>query len=182
MESDPIPAANTIVLIGYRGTGKTTVARALAAHLQYDWVDTDDLVEQSMGKTITEIFSQLGESTFREQEVTVVDDLCRKTRMVVATGGGAVLREENRKSMMACAEVIWLTASPETIAERLTSDPATEQRRPNLTNQGGRNEIETLLLQRSPIYRQCATMTVDTEGKTPDEIVEEIVEKMNAGV
>ena len=77
MESDPIPAANTIVLIGYRGTGKTTVARALAAHLQYDWVDTDDLVEQSMGKTITEIFSQLGESTFREQEVTVVDDLCR---------------------------------------------------------------------------------------------------------
>lgn len=178
-ESDPSTAGKTIVLIGYRGTGKTSVARALAARLRYVWADADDLVERRAGKTIAEIFAEFGEGDFRDREAAVVAELCRLPRTVVATGGGAVLREENRKGMMDCDAVVWLTAAPETIIQRLSNDPSTTLRRPNLTNQGGRNEIETLLFQRTPIYRGCATLTVDTENKDPVEIAEEIVARLD---
>ena len=174
-EADPLAADKTIVLVGYRGTGKTTVARALADRLDYDWADADDLVEQYAGQTIAEIFAQFGEDDFRAREAVVVAELCRRPRTVVATGGGAVLRETNRQRMMACDAVVWLTATPETIAGRLATDSSTASRRPDLTRQGGWIEIETLLRQRESIYRECATFAVDTEGKDPAEIVEEIV-------
>ena len=84
----------------------------------------------------------------------------------MALGGGAVLREENRRAIRAAGPVVWLTASVDTILERLAADPATASRRPNLTTAGGRAEIEALLATRTPIYRECATLVVDTEGKT----------------
>ena len=86
-----------IFLIGYRGTGKTSVARELAGQLGYDWVDADDVVEQQAGKTIAAIFADEGEAAFRDWEARVVAALSRKRRTVVALGGGAVLREENRR-------------------------------------------------------------------------------------
>lgn len=165
----------TIALIGYRGTGKTTVARLLAVRLKYDWIDTDDEIELRAGKTITEIFSDSGELAFRDLEAEVVADLCGRSHTIVAMGGGAVLREENRRRMAACGAVVWLTASPATIEQRLSADPSTGSRRPNLTNRGGRNEIEQLLLERNPIYRACATLEVDTENKGPAEIADEIL-------
>jgi shikimate kinase len=163
-----------IFLIGYRGTGKTSVARELAGRLAYDWIDADDVVEELTGKTIAAIFAKEGEAGFREWEAQAVTTLSRKRAMVVALGGGAVLREANRKAIRAAGPVVWLTASADTILERLASDSTTASRRPNLTVAGGRAEIETLLAIRTPLYRQCATLVVDTEGKTSAEVAEEI--------
>jgi len=166
--------STAIALIGYRGTGKTTVAQVLAERLHYHWVDADDEIESRSGTTIAEIFADSGEDAFRDLEATVVADLCSRSTTVIAMGGGAVLREENQKCLANCQAVVWLTASAEAIQERISADPSTGARRPNLTNHGGRTEIEVLLAQREPIYRACATLVVDTEGRAPAEIAVEI--------
>jgi shikimate kinase len=163
-----------IFLIGYRGSGKTSVARELAAQLGYDWIDADNVVEGEAGKTIATIFADGGEAAFRDWETRVVAALSRKRRAVVALGGGAVLRVENRRAICAAGPVVWLTASVDTILERVAADSTTSSRRPNLTTAGGRAEIEDLLAMRTPFYRQCATLVVDTEGKTPAEVAGEI--------
>lgn len=163
-----------IFLIGYRGTGKTSVARELAALLNWDWIDADDVIEREAGKTIAEIFAGDGEAVFRELEAYAVAGLSRERRMVVALGGGAVMREQNRDAITAAARsVVWLTAGVDTILERLAADPTTASRRPDLTT-GGRTEIEALLAVRAPLYRECATLVVDTEGKTASEVAAEI--------
>jgi shikimate kinase len=163
-----------IFLIGYRGTGKTSVARELAGQLGYHWVDADDLIEQMTGKSIATIFSDEGEAGFRQWEARVVSALSRKRRTVVALGGGAVLREDNRRVICGAGPVVWLKASVDTILERLAADSTTASRRPDLTAAGGRAEIEDMLAIRTPLYRQCATLVVDTEGKTSAEVAEEI--------
>lgn len=175
-----------IFLIGYRGTGKTSVARELAARLGWDWVDADDVVEREAGKTIAAIFADDGEPVFREMESQVVVALSGssesleqgKPRVVVALGGGAVLREENRAVIRGAGRVIWLTASVDTILSRLSGDPTTASRRPGLTTAGGRAEIEELLAARTPFYRECATLVVDTEWKTASEVADEIASKL----
>ncbi|NOY28719.1 MAG: shikimate kinase [Planctomycetes bacterium] len=174
-----MPPSSSIALIGYRGTGKTTVAQLLASRWDYDWVDADVEIELQAGKSITEIFDESGEETFRDLEAEVVAKLCQRERTVVALGGGAILRQENRKCLASCSSVVWLKASPEVIAERLLGDPTTSARRPNLTNHGGRTEIDNLLRQREPIYRTCATLEVDTDNRSPAEIVDEIFEAIS---
>jgi len=168
-------ASLPIALIGYRGTGKTTVSRLLAARLDYRWIDADAEIERRAGKSIGEIFDELGEPVFRDLEAEVVAELCQWDGVVLALGGGAVLRETNRRCLARCWAVVWLRASVETLAQRIADDPTTAARRPNLTNHGGRTEIEHLLGEREPIYRACATLEVDTEGKDPAEIADEIV-------
>lgn len=166
---------DSIALIGYRGTGKSTVAQQLALRLGWDWVDADVEVELRSGKSIAAIFSDEGEAAFRDLESAVVVELCRRRRTVVALGGGAVLRESNCAALAECGAVVWLRASVEAILERLAVDATTAARRPNLTNAGGRQEIEQLLATRTPIYRACATLEVDTDGKAPAAIAGEIV-------
>lgn len=166
---------HNIALIGYRGTGKTTVAERLAARLGWTWVDADAEIEQLAGKSISAIFADDGEPAFRDLEAAVAADLCRRANTAIALGGGAVLREENRRALAAAGAVVWLRAPVEAIERRLTTDPTTPGRRPNLTNTGGRSEIERLLAERTPIYRACATLEVDTEDKTPADIADEIV-------
>lgn len=161
-------------LIGYRGTGKTTVARELAARLGCDWIDADDVIEEQAGKTIAGIFADEGEAVFRDWESRVVGELSRKRRTVAALGGGVVLRDENRRLISKAGPVVWLTAGVDTILERLASDPATSSRRPNLTKMGEREEIEAVLAARTPLYRECATLIVDTEGKSAAEVADEI--------
>jgi shikimate kinase len=168
----------SIFLIGYRGTGKTTVARELAARLGFDYVDADDEIECRAGKSIAAVFSEDGESAFREWESDVVADLCKLKRHVVALGGGAVMSEANRTAVRLAGLVIWLKAPVETLAKRLAADESTRSRRPNLTAAGGLSEIETVLATREPIYRSCASFEIDTEGKMPLAIVEEILKRL----
>ena len=167
--------APPIALIGYRGTGKSTVAQALARRLGWDWVDADVEIELRAGKSVAAIFADDGEPAFRDHEAAVVEHLVRRERTVLALGGGAILRESNRRALKNCSATIWLRASVEVIFHRLQTDPTSAGRRPNLTNAGGRHEIERLLTERRPIYAACATLEVDTEGKTPAEIADEIV-------
>lgn len=163
-----------VFLIGYRGTGKSTVAHELALQLAYDAFDSDEIVEQRAGKSIAAIFAEDGEPAFRDLEAAVVAELARRTKIVAALGGGAVLRDANRSVLRAAGPVVWLTASIDTIAARIAADTATASRRPPLTASGGRDEIAALLTTRTPLYRECATLVVDTEGKSAAQLAREI--------
>jgi shikimate kinase len=167
--------ANSIALIGYRGTGKSTVAQQLALRLGWDWVDADVEVELRAGKSITAIFADDGEDAFRDLEGEVVVELCSRERTVIALGGGAVLREANRAAIAGCGAVVWLQATVEAILQRHEGDATTASRRPSLTKSPRRQEVERLLAERTPIYRGCATLEVDTEDKAPQRIADEIV-------
>jgi len=174
------PADAPVFLIGYRGTGKTTAARTLAALMDCQWVDADDVIEERAGKTIAAIFADDGETVFRDWEERVVRELSGRRRIVIGLGGGAVLREANRRAITgAGGQVVWLTASVDTILERLAADASTGSRRPNLTKVGGLAEVETLLSQRMPLYRECATLVVDTDGKSAAEVAEEIAARLS---
>jgi shikimate kinase len=175
------PKEAPIYLIGYRGTGKSSAARALAARLGWDAFDVDDEIERRTGKSIAAIFAEDGELAFRDVEALVVADLRGRQRVVVSIGGGTLQREANRRIICESGRAVWLTASVDTIVQRLAGDASTASRRPNLTAAGGRQEIETMLAARSPFYRECATLVVDTEGKTPAAIVDEIAAGLRCG-
>lgn len=168
-----------IVLIGYRGTGKTTVARHLALELAWDWVDADVEIELRAGKSIAAIFADDGESHFRDCETAVLVDLIEKDRTVIAAGGGAILRAENRRLLERCPHVIWLRATPATILRRVESDLTTTSRRPRLTAAGGEAEVVRLLAEREPFYQACAHLEVDAESKEPAEIAGQIIRQLH---
>jgi shikimate kinase len=169
-----------IALIGYRGTGKTAVARQLARSLGWDWVDADVEVELAAGKSIAAIFADGGEAAFRDLEATVLADLIQRDHSILALGGGVVLRPANRTLVRQAGRVVWLTATPETIAARLSGDATTTSRRPNLTAVGGLDEIRRLLDERSPLYRQSCDLEIDTEAKAPADLATEILEKLSS--
>jgi shikimate kinase len=168
-----------LTLIGYRATGKTTLAQILAERLGWRWIDADVEIERRAGKTIAQIFAEEGEPGFRDREAAVIDDLCRSDRLVLAAGGGAPLREANRTTLRAAGKVVWLTARPETIHHRMTADPSTASRRPNLTAHDPLDEIIRLLAAREPLYRQTADLTIDTENRPPDDLADEILQKLS---
>ncbi len=158
-----------LFLIGYRGSGKTTVARLVAEQLGWTWCDADALVEARHKRSIRQIFAEEGEADFRDKETAILADLCKLDRHVIATGGGVVLRPENRKHLAAAGRVIWLTADAPTLWERLQEDSTTPERRPALSV-GGLAEIEELLRVREPLYRSCAHQVVDTRQRSAAEV------------
>lgn len=164
-----------ITLIGYRGSGKSTVARPLADRLGWNWVDADAVIEQQAGRTIREIFADQGEPAFRELERTVMAELLGRDRLVIAAGGGAILNAETRRLMAAAGPVIWLQAGIATLQSRIQEDVTTAARRPNLTNQGVTGEITQVLALREPLYRGCATLTVQTDSTPVPDIVNQIL-------
>lgn len=168
-----------IILIGYRATGKTTLARLLAEKLGWQWVDADVEIECRAGKSITQVFSEDGEPAFRDLEAQVIADLCRRQNLVLAAGGGAPLRPESRRLMHESGSVVWLTALPETIHARMAADATTAGRRPNLTNRSDLDEIIHLLQKREAVYRETAHHEVDTEGKSPEELARQILEALH---
>jgi shikimate kinase len=168
------PLPTTLFLIGYRGTGKSTVARLLAERLGWSWLDADTLLEQRQGRSIKQIFAQDGESTFRDIESALLGEICPRAGHVIATGGGIILREDNRRRLREAGMIIWLTGDPLTLWQRIQADATTNERRPHLAG-GGVEEIETLLRQREPWYAECAHAVVDTVGRAPEDVVEVIV-------
>ena len=166
-----------LVLIGYRATGKTTLARLLAERLGWDWIDADVEIERRAGKSIARIFAEEGEPAFRDLEAEVIADLCRRDRLVLAAGGGAPMRPESRQAMRASGKVVWLKARPETIHARMSADATTTARRPDLTDKGGLEEIVDLLARREPVYRQSAHLEIDTEAKSPHALAAEILDR-----
>jgi shikimate kinase len=165
-----------VFLIGYRGSGKSTVADALSERIGWPWLDADAELERRAGKTIKQIFDEGGEEAFRDLESMVVDDLARRDRHIIALGGGAVLRDRNRHALAGRGPIVWLKASPEALLARIRADSTTTARRPNLTADGGLAEIRKLLGDRTPIYESCAALTIDTENKSPNDIAREIVD------
>jgi shikimate kinase len=160
----------TIFLLGYRGSGKTTIGRRLADRLWIKFVDTDDLIVQAAGKSIADIFAQDGEGKFRELEIEAVQQAARLKDHVIALGGGAVLREENQAAISDPAHKrIYLRCDPQTLLERISGDPATASNRPPLTpHSGGLEEIKAVLAEREPIYRQVMTSELDVTNLSPD--------------
>lgn len=172
------PAGRVLVfLIGYRGTGKSTVARLLAQRLGWQALDADEVLESEHRRTIQQIFEDEGEAGFRDKESTVLEDLGRRQRHVIATGGGVILRPGNRQTLRDSGVVVWLTADVETICARVHADAQTATRRPNLTV-GGRAEVEELLRFREPLYRETAHFVVDTVGRTPEAIADEVLQRL----
>jgi shikimate kinase len=167
-----------IVLVGYRGVGKSTVARHLALALAWDWVDADVELELRAGKSIAAIFADDGEPVFRDLEAETLAKLLSRERLVIAAGGGVVLRESNRGRLKDFARVVWLQAGPETILERIAADTTTAARRPSLTSRGNAEEVIHLLQQREPLYEQAADLAVDAERRSPEQIAAEIVQRL----
>jgi len=162
-----------IVLTGFMGSGKTVVARELARILGMQVIDVDTEIEKSIKMTINEIFKQFGEPRFREIETETIKHVSENNNVIISTGGGAVLKQENMDAMRKKGVIVCLTAAPETILERTVST----RDRPLLLVENPLERIKELLEFRKPFYEKADIM-IDTESKTPLQIAEEIVGRM----
>ncbi len=164
-----------LVLIGYRGTGKSSVGRIVAEKLGRRFIDVDVYVEENEGKTIKEIFAQDGEAGFREIEATAIKELCGQDNMVIATGGGAVLREENITNLKRNSFVSLLEADAEIINKRLNQDTERFSQRPNLTSETPFDEIKKLMEFRKPLYHKTADFVIDSSFLGIEEISKQVL-------
>ena len=162
-----------LFLIGYRGSGKTTVGESLGGLMNRPFVDADVVLEADAEMTIRDIFAAEGEAGFRNRETATLRKLTAGPEAIIATGGGIVLRPENRE-LLRSGFVVWLTAEPELLWHRIQIDPTTGDRRPNLTASGGLDEVRSVLLAREPLYRETAHLTVDA-SRSPELVAADIL-------
>jgi shikimate kinase len=163
-------AIRNIVLIGFMGAGKTQVGKSLAEALHRPFVDTDKLVEDTVGATIETIFETLGEEKFRDLETDTIKSLSNIKGEVIATGGGAIAKEENARLLKHDGFVVYLYARPDILFHRIAGATG----RPLADKMKGQDDMEVLLAQRDPLYRQAADLIVDTSDKTIDMVEHEI--------
>jgi shikimate kinase len=159
-----------IALIGFMGTGKSSVGRLVASHLHFDFVDTDELIESRAGRTISDIFAQAGEEAFRQIEKQVVAELAHARRVVISSGGGLAAQPDNLASLREHALIVCLWASPEAIWERVRH----QTHRPLLDDPDPQGRIRTLLAAREPYYRQ-ADVLVNTEMRSVKEVAHHVL-------
>ena len=167
-----------IALIGPRGCGKTTVGRILARLLGGECVDTDELVAERAGRSIAEIFAAEGEACFRRRESEAIREIVQATPAVISVGGGAMLDQQNLDALRAVAILVWLTAPAEVLYQRISTDPATANSRPPLTDQSGVEEVRRLLAERSPLYQRASDFQIETFDREPRIIAEDIVRRI----
>lgn len=161
-----------IILIGFMGTGKSTIGRNLSQTFGYPLIDTDQLIEQQQGRPIPEIFAADGENAFREIETEVLRSLHKHSGHIIATGGGIIGREENRKLLRELGYVVWLIAKPSEILDRTSRN----SNRPLLNNDDPEGTIRDLLEIRTPLYRDTAHLGIETDNLSFDEVTTGIIE------
>lgn len=166
-----------IVLIGLRCSGKTTVGKAVAEGLGWEFVDCDEELVARAGRTIADIFAADGEGAFRALETEVLADLCRRDKLVLATGGGAVLDPANVRVMREGALVVHLDAPTDVLWRRMQTDPATGEQRPALTDLDGKAEMEAVAAKRASLYEAARHLVVDTDEFGPDEAARRILDE-----
>jgi shikimate kinase len=161
-----------IVLIGYRGTGKSTVGRLLAARLGREVVSTDVEIVKRAKCTIPEIVAHYGWEYFRDLESDICRELARRDQLVIDTGGGAILRAQNVEALKENGALFWLTASVETIAKRIGDD----NQRPSLTGaKSFVDEIQDVLRERTPNYQAAADHIITTDDRSINQLVEKLL-------
>jgi shikimate kinase len=171
---DPLPS-KPIALIGCRGSGKTCVAREVAAQIGRHVVDTDELVAARRGRSITEIFNDEGESVFRRYESETIAGVLQDPPGIISVGGGAVLDPENVRRLRDACFVVWLVAPPEVLWDRVRTDEASASSRPPLTSAGGLAEVRRVLADREDLYREAAHATVETTAQTPQDVARAVI-------
>ncbi len=160
-----------IVLIGMRGSGKTMVGKLLAERLGKQFVEMDELIVRKAGMSIPAIVEKYGWDKFRDIEEGVTREVAVLDNAVNATGGGVVIRGNNVKELRRKGKLVWLEVSLDTLLERIGDDPS----RPSLTGRSRRDDMEVVLLERSPIYEKAADFAIDTDGKKPEAVADEII-------
>ena len=157
-----------IILIGYMGSGKSTVGRKAAKAVEYNFLDTDALIEKEEGMTISKLFEEKGEPYFREKETETIRKLIAEPKgNIIATGGGLPMKEGNAELLKELGTVIYLKAETDTLMKRLSGDTA----RPLLKNGDLREKIETMLAIRGPVYEACADLVLQTDNMSFYEII-----------
>lgn len=163
-----------IFLIGFMGAGKSTIARTLQRELGFPLVEMDERIVQEQGMSINDIFAQYGEAHFREIESQLVVDLGKQEPSIVSCGGGVVVRPKNTQNMKKSGRIVLLKASPETIFERVKNSTD----RPILNGHMNVEYIAELMEKRRALYEEAADITIQTDGKTREQICEEIIGKL----
>ena len=163
-----------VFLVGPPGAGKSTVGRHLAAHLQATFFDLDEVIQERAGADIPWIFDVEGESGFRDRESAVVKDFASRDNVVIATGGGVVLRPENRFAMSSASTVVYLEASLSTLVSRTEG----KTKRPLLVGKDARQVLQEIMAVREPLYREVADITVISTGDSAKRLAGAIAKKL----
>jgi shikimate kinase len=166
-------ARKSIFLIGMMGSGKSTIGRALARELDMTFIDCDRELEVRSGVTITTMFEVEGEAAFREREAALIEELTQRDRIVLATGGGAILQESSRIALRSRGLVIYLRATVDELARRTARDRG----RPLLQTDDRRARLAQLLQQREPLYGETAHAVFHSSSGNPNRLVRQIIEE-----
>ncbi len=164
-----------IALIGYMGTGKTAVGQLLAEKLGMNFVELDWIIEQEAGKSIPDIFREEGEIGFREREIEATKKIAGEKNCIIACGGGIVLNKINIDRLKEGARIVYLTASPSTILNRVSGQAG---QRPLLEVEDQLKAINEMLKFRKPFYERAAEITINTSRLSVDAVVERIMKKL----
>jgi len=168
-----------IFLIGYRCTGKTTIGKILAEHLNLNFIDTDMLIEQHARLSILQIVEKYGWGKFRQIEKEVLFTTQDNTNVVIATGGGIIINPENQIFIKKNGTCVWLDADLNTILHRLNTDKKTRETRPSLTNDNIIKETKEGLNLRRPLYEKTSHIKIDTTFHAPEKIVDMINRRLS---